>query len=167
MHNFGVDWKLLAAQGLNFFILFFILRQFVYRPILGILKKRRHEIEKGLEFTRTAEENLKNAEAIKAETLKDAKANALALMTKAQNDANDRKDELIREATLKRDSVVGEAKVIIEEHKNKMLEGVYSSAEGLVKTGLEKVLGRMPASERDRELIKDALKELRHYTTKS
>ncbi len=163
LNSLGIDWKLLLAQAVNFAILFFILRQFVYKPILGVLKKRKEDIEKGIAFTKTAEENLKNSDAVKAETLKDAKTNALAIVTKAEAEAALRKDELIKDATVKRDAVLGEAKTIIEEHKNKMLEGVYASAEGLIKTGLEKVLGRMPASERDTQLIKDALKELKQY----
>ena len=162
LHNFGVDWKLLLAQVFNFFVLFFILRKFVYKPILTILRKRQHEIEKGIEFTKTAEDNLKNAGTIKEQTIKEAKEKALFIVTEAETAANVRKDEILSEAQVKRDSVIAEARVIIDEHKNKMLEGVYSNAEGFLRVALEKVLGRMPASERDAELIKEAVKEARH-----
>lgn len=161
LHNLGIDWKLLLAQVINFFILFFILRQFVYKPIVGILKKRREEIEKGLEFTKTAEENLRNADAIKLQTVKEAKEKALGIVSDAESTANARREEILKEAAAKRESVVGEAKIIIDEHKNKVLEGVYSNAEGFLRLALEKVLGRMSTADRDQQLIKDALKEIR------
>lgn len=161
MHNFGVDWKLLLAQGLNFFILLVVLRQFVYKPILKVLKKRREDIEKGIEFTKNAEENLKNADLIKDKTVKEAKEKAYSIINDAEKSANLRKDEIIAEAEAKKTQVIGEAKVIIEEHKNQMLEGVYSNAEGFLKSALEKVLGRMSASDRDNQLIKDALREVK------
>lgn len=163
LHNLGIDWKLLIAQVINFAILFIILKVFVYKPILGILNKRKQDIEKGIEFSKSAEERLKSADLEKAETLRAAKEKALAIVTEAEGAGNVRKSEILNEAQAKRDSMVSEAKVIIDEHKHKMLEGVYASAEGLVRAGLEKVLGRMPASERDQQLIKDALKELKQY----
>ena len=164
MHNLGIDWKLLIAQVINFAILFLILRKFVYKPILGILHKRREDVEKGIEFAKNAEENLRNADSLKNETIKVAKEKALGIVTEAESTANLRRGDILKEAEIKRDSVIAEARGIIDEHKNKMLEGVYTSAESLVKSGLEKVLGRMPASERDGQLIKDALKELKHVS---
>lgn len=164
LHSLGIDWKLILAQVVNFAILFFILRKFVYKPILGILRKRREDIEKGIEFNKSAEERLKSADSEKAGTIKAAKEKALGIVTEAESTANLRREEILKEAGIKRDSVIGEARTIIDEHKNKMLEGVYTSAEGLIKSGLEKVLGRMPASERDGQLIKDALKELKQVS---
>ncbi len=161
LHNLGIDWKLLIAQVINFAILFFILRKFVYKPILGILQKRREDIEKGIEFNKSADERLKSADAEKAETLKLAKEKALGIVTDAEATANARREEMLKEAGIKRDNVIAEARGIIDEHKNKMLEGVYSNAEGFLKLALEKVLGRMPTAERDAQLIKDALKEVK------
>ena len=47
------------------------------------------------------------------------------------------------------------------EEKNKMLRDVYSGAEDLIRTGIEKALGRMPLPERSGDLIRDALKEIK------
>ncbi|OGE83400.1 MAG: ATP synthase F0 subunit B [Candidatus Colwellbacteria bacterium RIFCSPLOWO2_01_FULL_48_10] len=164
LDKFGVDWKLLLAQGINFFILFFILKKFVYGPIVSILRKRKTDIEKGIDFTRLAEENLKNADETKSATIKDAKDKALSIVAQAEASADLRKAEMLKDAAAKRDNVVAEARTIIDEHKGKMIEGAYSEAEGFLRLALEKVLGRMPVEERDRELIKDALKEARVIT---
>ena len=41
LNDFGVKPVLLAAQAVNFFILLFILKRFLYKPILGMLEKRK------------------------------------------------------------------------------------------------------------------------------
>jgi len=163
LNNLGVDWKLLLAQVVNFFILFLILNRFVYKPIVNILRKRRDDIEKGIEFTKNAEEKLRTADIARENTIQEAKAKALSIVSAGELVGSQRKEEILKEAFIKRDGVIAEARVIIDEHKNKMLEGVYSNAEGFLRLALEKVLGRMPAQERDSQLIKDALKEVRHY----
>ena len=33
--TFGVDWKLLIAQLINFFVLFFVLKRYAYGPIVN------------------------------------------------------------------------------------------------------------------------------------
>jgi F-type H+-transporting ATPase subunit b len=48
LHAFGVEWKLLAVQALNFGIAFFVLFRYAYKPITAILDKRATEIAEGV-----------------------------------------------------------------------------------------------------------------------
>lgn len=159
--NFGVDWKLLLAQGINFFILFIILKKFAYKPILSILHKRKADIEKGIEFTKNAQADLENANETKEKTIKEAKNKALSIITEAEKSANSNKAEILKEARDNRDSIVAKAELIIEENRSKMLEGVYKDSESFLRSALEKVLGNLPSSERDGQLIKKALGEVK------
>ncbi len=151
----------MLAQGINFFILFIILKKFAYKPILGILHKRRADIEKGIEFTKTAQADLENANETKEKTIKEAKNQALSIITEAETSANSSRAEILKEAKESRDSIVEKADLIIEENRSKMLQGVYKNSESFLRTTLEKVLGGLPESERDGQLIKKALEETR------
>ena len=44
----GINWKLFLSQLVNFFILLFVLRAFVYKPFLAIIKERSKKIKEGL-----------------------------------------------------------------------------------------------------------------------
>mgnify|MGYP001588456271 CR=1 FL=1 len=55
----GIDWKLLVAQIVNFFILLFVLYKFAYKPVLEMLEKRSKTIEKGIHDAKASEERLK------------------------------------------------------------------------------------------------------------
>ena len=161
IEKFGVDWRILIAQAINFLVVLIVLRKFVYRPLMNMLNKRREDIEHGIKSAKEAEEKLRDADNIRLRTEKSAKEQALGIISKAEFDAGVRTDELMKQASDRRDAVVGQAKVIIDEEKNKMLRDVYSGAEDLVRTGIEKALGRMPVAERSGELIREALKEVK------
>ena len=108
--NFGIDLRLLLAQAVNFFILLFVLWKFAYRPILRILKTRKREIEKGLEFTKKAKEELQKTEEVREETLKKARVEALGIVASAEDLGKQRKEEMVREAHKKVESVVADGK---------------------------------------------------------
>jgi F-type H+-transporting ATPase subunit b len=44
----GIDWHLLISQAVNFFLLLIVLRIFVYKPLLTVLRERREKIENGI-----------------------------------------------------------------------------------------------------------------------
>ncbi len=67
----GIDWKLLLSQAVNFLLLLVILRIFVYKPILDILKKRREKIEEGIAKAKEADIRLKEVDDINKKKIKD------------------------------------------------------------------------------------------------
>lgn len=161
IRHFGIDWKILAAQIANFFILLFILKRFAYGPILRMLKKRREEIEKGLKFTKDAEDRLEQIGEEKEKVLKTARGEALSIVVQAENIAKVRRDEIAQEAVKKSETIVLEAKRVIAEEKAKMGDEVYKEAGELVRLAVAKVIGKIPSEERDSKLIQEALRELK------
>ena len=59
LDKIGINPIYLAGQIVNFLILFFVLKTFVYKPVLKLLDKRTKRISQGL---KAAEENIKNKE---------------------------------------------------------------------------------------------------------
>lgn len=159
--HFGIDWKILLAQAVNFFVLLFILKKFAYGPVMKMLRKRREDIEKGLKFTKEAGEKFARIGEEREEVLKKARGEALSVVREAEATAKVRKDEITMEAEKKSESIIADAKRAVEEEKAKMGEEVYKDAEGLIRFGIAKVLGKMPVSERDDRLIQEALRELK------
>lgn len=161
IHHFGIDWKLLLAQAINFFILFFLLKKFAYGPILKVLRDRKREIDKGLEFTKEAEERLLNVEKEQEKILIAARGEALNIVSTAEESGKRRKDEIVAGASKKSEEIVADAKRLIKEEKAKMEESIYGEARDLIRLGIARVLGKMPQEERDSALINAALEELR------
>ena len=165
IREFGIDWRLLLAQAVNFFVLLYVLKRFAYAPILNMLRKRRQEIEKGIELRDEAEKNLKEIGILKEEAIEEAKQEALGIVSKAETIAKEKKEEILAETAKKSEGIITEAKRVIREEEHKMSENVYKSAEELIRTGIAKVLGKMEPEERDNALIQRALEELKTHNT--
>ena len=161
IHEFGIDWKLLLAQAVNFFVLLYVLKRFAYTPILNMLRKRREEIEKGIRMRDEAEENLKQITVLKEHTLEEARQEAFRIVARGEGIAKEKKEEILAETAKKSESSIAEAKRIIREEKAKMGEEVFHDAAELIRGGIAKVLGRMQPEERDKILIQKALEELK------
>jgi F-type H+-transporting ATPase subunit b len=48
--SFGVDWKVMFLQSVNFFILFVIIYKFLAKPLNDLIEARRKKIEEGLKL---------------------------------------------------------------------------------------------------------------------
>jgi len=159
--HFGINWKLLLAQVVNFSILLLILKIFVYKPVLEILKKRKQKIEEGLQFAKDAEEQLRHTEELREDVLRGAKKDAVGIVTEAERIALERGEEIREQTSRKTEAAILEAKRLIQEEKLKMREGLHKETEALVRDGILAVLSEIPEEVRDRKLIEKALTELR------
>ncbi len=113
MEALGLNLGYLLVQVFNFLIVFFVLRAWVYRPILAMLDKRRTAIAQGLEDARIAAEARANAE-----------VEARAILSKAQAEAA----EKVREATERAEVASREVLAQADADAAKAREGALADA---------------------------------------
>ena len=53
--QFGIDPVMLSAQIVNFLVILYLLKKFLYKPVLSLLKKRQEAINEGLKKSEEAE----------------------------------------------------------------------------------------------------------------
>lgn len=92
--NFGIDPILLGAQIVNFLIVLFILRKFLYKPILDTLNKRKEKISEGLKIAEDASVRLEKLVQDEKIILKKARDEGKKLIDEARNESS----EMIRKA---------------------------------------------------------------------
>src|SRR3989344_6005858 len=95
---FGVDWKLLAAQGVNFGIVLVALWYFLYRPVMTTLEKRRTLVAKGVEDAQRAGEKLARADAAAAARGAAAEGGAGGIGAEARSAGSGEKAAIVEEA---------------------------------------------------------------------
>lgn len=109
LNKFGFDPVMLAAQIVNFLIILYLLKRFLYKPVLEVIKKRQENIEEGVRKAEEAQRKLE--EAIDKETkillkaknqaqelIDDAKRDSLALAKQIEANAKTDTERLIEEA---------------------------------------------------------------------
>lgn len=159
IHQFGIDWRLLAAQAVNFGILFFVLWRFAYRPILAVMAARREKISEGLKMRDEAEQKLALADREKEILLQNAERESVARITAAEATGKKKEDAIVADAMKKAGALILEGKRRAEEEKKIAGEEFSKEAVEIVRAAVGKVIERSP--ERiDEVLISGALREV-------
>lgn len=160
LSDFGVKPILLIAQIVNFVILLWILKRFLYKPLLKVLEERKIKIA----------DSLKNAEEIEARLQKIGEDREKEL-TKAAKEAQ----EIIDEAAKNAQGLIAEAhskaaaeadRVLVKSHeqlkleKEKLQSEMRAELSGLVAAGLEKVTGKVLSKSDQKGLIDKSLESV-------
>jgi F-type H+-transporting ATPase subunit b len=121
-----IDWFTVGAQALNFLILVWLLKRFLYKPILNAIDTR----EKGI-AAKLADATAKEAEAQKERNEFQSKNRAWdeqrsALLRKATDDAKAEKDHLLDEAHKQADSLRDAQAVALENDQRRLSTQIIS-----------------------------------------
>ena len=157
----GIDWRLLVAQLINFAILFWILRKFLYRPILDVLEKRKTTIEKGFENAKAAEHALHRAEKDANALVQKAKQEAAHIIQQAQKTAQQERQETSQKAKDEVHRIIYEAREKILAERQDMLEGVQKELVSVVIEATRAVLKGVSDKKISAELAKVAIEEVK------
>jgi F-type H+-transporting ATPase subunit b len=108
---FGIDWRLLIAQVINFAIVLVVLWYFLYTPVLQTLEKRRQLIAQGVEDAKHAGEKLAGADQEATDRVHKADREADALLSAARESAGAEKTKLLKEAEARAVAVTKDAEL--------------------------------------------------------
>jgi F-type H+-transporting ATPase subunit b len=153
LDKLGLNLGYLLLQIFNFLILFVVLRVWVYKPILGMLEKRRNAIAQGLEDARVASEARANAEKEAAKVLADAQAEAGKIVREATERATvaarDVKSAAEAEAVKARETALAE----VEGERNRILGDLRGQVAALSIAAAQKLVGEALDEKRQHALI--------------
>ena len=114
---FGVNWKLLLAQGVNFALLLAILSYFLYKPVLKMIDERREKIAEGVKTAEKAAHSLAEAQTKGDGIVGDASREAETLVKTARARAEEKGAEIVKSAESRAQSVLADAATRAEEAK--------------------------------------------------
>ena len=97
---FHVDVKLLIAQAFNFAIVFVVLYFFVLKPLTKVMNDRTKKIEKSLEDAKRIDDKLIKTEEDYKKVIADARKEAEGIMEKANQYAEKKKQEAIKNSDI-------------------------------------------------------------------
>lgn len=156
----GIDWRLLVAQLINFAILFWVLRKFLYKPILDVLEKRKVAIEKGFEDAKSAEHALSRAEKDASALVQKAKQEASSIIEQAQKTAQQERAETLQKAKDEVHRIIYEAREKILAERQDMIEGVQKELVHVVTEAASVVMRGVSDKKMSAELAKKAIEEV-------
>jgi F-type H+-transporting ATPase subunit b len=153
LEKLGLNLGFILVYLFNFLIMLVVLRVWVYKPLLGLLDKRRQNIAQGLEDARVAAEARANAEKEAAKIIADAQAEASKVVRdaneRAQSIAKEVKTEAEAEAAKAREASLAEAEV----ERNRILGDLRGQVAALSIAATQKLVGEALDEKRQRALL--------------
>ncbi|OGH19463.1 MAG: ATP synthase F0 subunit B [Candidatus Levybacteria bacterium RIFCSPHIGHO2_12_FULL_38_12] len=162
LKNFGFDPILLLAQVVNFLIVLWVLKRFLYKPVLTMLTKRHLAIEEGLKNAAEAEKRLNDALNHQKKILKEAQTEAKKII----EDAKSHSAELIKNAeegaTIAAEKLLQEARNQIDVQTQKAEERLMSNISDLAIGFLQKASEHLFEQKDQEKIMSKAIKQLQY-----
>jgi len=155
LNTLGINWKMLLAQGVNFFVLLVVLNKFVYRPLAQVIEERRKKIKLGVEGGEKAIEILKQAEDERKEKIARGERQAMEVISQAERDAKGRAGDIVSAAESRAETIIQEGAVLAERKRIEEMEKLAREARVLMREALAKAIAINP-QEVDERLITQA-----------
>lgn len=152
LENLGINGKLLAAQVLNFLLVFWLLQRFVFKKLLDFIENRKREIAKGLELKATAEREVERTKVLREDVLHRAQAEAQQVFREAQDRSRAMEQEQLSQAKGKAEGIVKSAKDQASREQEAALAELQGQVRGMAFVAASRVLART-ISKKDQEKL--------------
>jgi F-type H+-transporting ATPase subunit b len=156
---FGLDWKLFAAQLVNFGIILFVLWKWVFGPVTRGLSERTEKIENSLADAQKIAEDRQTFDSWKNGEMSQVRTEAVGIITEAKEAAEKLKQETLDQTKLDQSKLIANAQVKLEQEKQAMLESVKADLADLVVSATSAIIKQKLDPKKDSALIEQALKE--------
>jgi F-type H+-transporting ATPase subunit b len=160
MEKLGIEPNLLLAQIVNFLIIFFVLSKLLYKPILGMLEKRKKEIAAGLELTEKMREEEEKLNVRKEKVFEEARKEARNIVEAGKKEADAQGKEIIEAAHVTAQGVVTKGKEDVVALRASMEKDVRHAAVDIAQAMTKQLLSQVMSAADQHKLIQKHLKEL-------
>ncbi len=157
---FGVDWKLMLAQVINFAIVVFVLWRFAIKPVMASMEKRNAEIAKGLQDAEKAAKKLSDSDKEAQAKINESREQALAIITQAKKEAEAERHQAMEKSKQEVKVLIERAKEQIARQKDDMVLEARQELAATVSEALKLVIDSKFDKEMDRKYIDKMLKKV-------
>jgi F-type H+-transporting ATPase subunit b len=161
LENFGIDWMLTLGGIINFLIILFVLKKFLYKPVFEMLKKREDAIKEGLAKADESQKALDAALTKEKKIIKEAQDTAKKILDDAKEQGLVVAKDIEEKAKKQADRMLEDAKnqIAIEtKHAEQQLNKHISELSvALLKKSLDRVFSDKDQS----EIVAKAAKEIK------
>ncbi|MFH1973819.1 MAG: F0F1 ATP synthase subunit B [Patescibacteria group bacterium] len=144
----GINAKLLLAQLVNFSVLLFVMWKWVYTPLLKTMDARAKKIQDGLDFAKQASLQLKEIDEEHRRMLREAKAEAHALIEDAALKAEAVRKSKTTETASEIEKMLADAKTRMAQERDATFEVLRNDIAQFVTLATKKVVEGMDEKQR-------------------
>jgi F-type H+-transporting ATPase subunit b len=157
---FGVDWKLMLAQIVNFAIVAFVLWRFAIKPLMVNMEKRNQEIEQGLKDAEKSTQKLAESDREIRQSMQASQEKAMQVIMQAKKDAEQEKHATVEKTKQEVKHLIDKAKEQIANQQEEMILAAKAElAETVVET-VKLIMDNKMNKDIDKKYIDSMLKKV-------
>jgi F-type H+-transporting ATPase subunit b len=146
LNALGIQWSVLLAQTVNFVILVFILKRFLYKPVLKVIDQRRDLIADSMKKVQEIDKRKEELDKERVKILRKADEEAGALLKRAKEEAESMRTEIEKAAQAQASHILqkgmeqldNERAIMVKEIQNKLAHAIVLSAEKILRREFSK-----------------------------
>jgi F-type H+-transporting ATPase subunit b len=155
-----VDWPTLIAQIVNFLILVWLLKRFLYGPIIRAMDQREEKIASRLKDAKAKQENAESeAEAFRKKT-QELDAQREQLLAQAKQDADAHRKELMQKAREEVDALQARWRDVVAHQKRAFLQDLRQRAAQQTLAVARRALGDLAGADLEARIVEAFLARL-------
>lgn len=151
----GFDWQVALANLVNFLIIFWLLKKFVFSPMKSTIKEREERIDRGIKNAQEAEEKLREALNEKEEILSEARKEAHSIVAKARDEEARIVKEAEVQAEIKAQKILDKGRESLDRKEEEMERELKKRASDLIIRGVEKILSEELSGDKAKKYEKE------------
>ncbi len=136
---FGIDWRLLLVNGINFGLLLLGLWYFLYKPLTQMLESRRQKMAQGVRDAEAAAHQLQKIESERADLLAQAGKEADEVVSKARALGAEKQRALTEAGEANAAALLTQAEAQAQQLKVEAIEQSKQEVAKLIVLGMERV----------------------------
>jgi F-type H+-transporting ATPase subunit b len=155
-----IIWSNFFVQLVSFAILFWLLSRYAFKPLFGVMEKRRQLVQEQME---SAQNNRINAERLieeQKQALQQARKEAHDIIEQAKTTGSKQADQIVVAARSESNRVKDEAVRDIETEKNKAIVELKAQVSGLSVLIASKIIEKQVDEQSQKQLVDQYLQDV-------
>ena len=158
MEALGIDVKLIVVQIVNFAILLFILKRFLYKPLLTMLEKRKQEVEDSVKLKTDLEERIKGIDIEKEQVMHQIRKDADAVIEEARQKGDRVATQIEHTAREKAEAILAKGEEGVRLREQEMRESLKHEVARIAVDVAEQVVAKTMTSESQKEITSESVR---------
>ena len=163
--NFGIQPVYLAAQVVNFLILLFILKRFMYKPLLKVFEERKTTISNNLKIAEELEQQRQNIKEESGIQLTNTSKEALKILAEASDTANQIVQDAHKKAEIDIEIMLKNGKDALSQERLIIIKEVREELASLVVMGVTQVAGKVLDESDHRNIVSQTIEDLEYKSS--
>jgi len=161
MEKLGINWFLLITQIINFVIVLFILKKFLYKPILEVLDKRKKQIDDTFALQNQLQNEQVKLEESQKKVLKNAGEEGQRIIAAAIKEAKKEQETILTMAREEANTEQKKIQEILEREREKMVRYAKKQSLDFAVLLSERLLGKSLSKDDQQRMLNEAIGDMK------